>query len=103
VNNKNLMKEMQKICRVAQPDLIFFVGDSLAGNDALYQAKEFKKNVGIDASILTKLDADAKGGAALSISYETKKPILFIGIGQGYDDLEPFDRDQFISNILGVM
>ncbi|KKL98746.1 hypothetical protein LCGC14_1821330 [marine sediment metagenome] len=103
VNNKNLMKEMQKICRVAQPDLIFFVGDSLAGNDALYQAKEFKKNVGIDASILTKLDADAKGGAALSISYETKKPILFIGIGQGYDDLEPFDRDQFISNILDVM
>lgn len=103
VNNKNLMKEMQKICRVAQPDLIFFVGDSLAGNDALYQAKEFKKNVGIDASILTKLDADAKGGAALSISYETKKPILFIGIGQGYDDLEPFDRDQFISNILDIM
>lgn len=103
VNNKNLMKEMQKICRVAQPDLIFFIGDSLAGNDALYQAKEFKKNVGIDASILTKLDADAKGGAALSISYETKKPILFIGIGQGYDDLEPFDRDQFISNILDIM
>ncbi|MHA2185046.1 MAG: signal recognition particle-docking protein FtsY, partial [Promethearchaeota archaeon] len=76
--------------------------DSLAGNDVLYQAKEFKKKVGIDANILTKLDADAKGGAALSISYETKKPILFVGTGQGYDDLEPFDRDVFITNILDL-
>ncbi|MFX0059205.1 MAG: signal recognition particle-docking protein FtsY [Candidatus Hodarchaeota archaeon] len=102
VTDKNLMKEMQKIVRIAQPDLIIFVGDSLAGNDALNQAKEFKKNVGIDANILTKIDADAKGGAALSISYETKKPIIFIGVGQGYDDLKPFNRDFFISNILDI-
>ncbi|MFX1411644.1 MAG: signal recognition particle-docking protein FtsY, partial [Promethearchaeota archaeon] len=102
VTDKNLMIEMQKICRVANPDLIIFVGDSLAGNDALYQAKEFKQKVGIDANILTKLDADARGGAALSISFETKKPILFIGTGQSYGDLKPFDRDFFISNILDI-
>jgi len=102
VTDKNLMIEMQKICRVAQPDLIIFVGDSLAGNDALYQAKEFKKHVGIDANILTKLDADARGGAALSISFETKKPILFLGTGQNYEDLIPFDRDFFISSILDI-
>ena len=102
VSNKNLMREMQKIVRVAEPDLTLFVGDSLAGNDALNQAKEFNNSVGIDANILTKFDADAKGGAALSISYETKKPIIFIGVGQGYDDLEPFDRELFISNILDI-
>ncbi|MFX1493905.1 MAG: signal recognition particle-docking protein FtsY [Promethearchaeota archaeon] len=100
VSNKNLIIEMQKIVRIAEPDLIVFVGDSLAGNDALIQAKEFKNNVGIDANILTKLDADAKGGAALSISFETKKPIIFVGTGQTYDDLKPFDKDYFISNIL---
>jgi len=102
VSDKNLMTELQKIVRIAQPNLIVFIGDSLAGNDALYQAKEFKKYVGIDANILTKLDADAKGGSALSISYETKKPIIFVGIGQKYDDLEPFDRDLFVSNILDL-
>ncbi len=102
VSNKNLMREMQKIVRVAEPDLTLFVGDSLAGNDALTQAKEFNNEIGIDANILTKFDADAKGGAALSISYETKKPILFVGIGQGYDDIEPFNRELFISNILDL-
>ena len=102
VSNKNLMIEMKKIVRVASPDLIVFVGDSLAGNDALNQAKEFKKNVGIDANILTKFDADAKGGAALSISFETKKPIIFIGVGQGYDDLIPFNKNSFISKILDL-
>ena len=102
VSNKNLMIEMQKIVRVASPDLIVFVGDSLTGNDALNQAKEFKKNVGIDANILTKFDADAKGGSALSISFETKKPIIFVGVGQGYDDLVPFNKDFFISKILDL-
>ncbi len=102
VSNKNLMIEMQKIVKVAQPDLIVFVGDSLAGNDALNQAKEFNNKIGIDVNILTKLDADAKGGAALSISHETKKPIIFIGMGQGYDDLIPFDKEFFISSILEI-
>ena len=102
VSNKNLMIEMQKIVRVAEPDLIVFVGDSLAGNDALNQAKEFNRNVGIDANILTKLDADSKGGSALSISFETRKPIIFVGMGQKYEDLKPFDREFFISSILGT-
>lgn len=102
VSDKNLMIELEKIVRVAQPDLIIFVGDSLAGNDALFQAKEFKKHVGIDANILTKLDADAKGGAALSISFETRKPIIFMGVGQDYNDLEVFNRDLIISNILDL-
>ncbi|MHA1413327.1 MAG: signal recognition particle-docking protein FtsY [Promethearchaeota archaeon] len=101
VSNKNLMTEMQKIVRIAEPDLKVFIGDSLAGNDALNQAKEFNKYVGIDAHILTKFDADAKGGSALSISYETHKPIIFIGVGQKYDDLIPFNKDNFISSILG--
>ncbi|MFW9897343.1 MAG: signal recognition particle-docking protein FtsY [Candidatus Thorarchaeota archaeon] len=102
VSDKNLMMEIQKICRVAQPDLKLFIGDSLAGNDVLFQAKEFNKIVGIDANILTKLDADAKGGAALSISNETKKPILYVGTGQGYNDLKSFEKDIFIANILEI-
>lgn len=102
VTDNNLMVEMQKIVRISQPDLIVFVGDSLAGNDALFQAKEFNKKIGISANILTKLDADAKGGAALSILHETKKPIIFVGMGQGYDHLEPFRRDKFVSSILDL-
>ncbi|MFX1391521.1 MAG: signal recognition particle-docking protein FtsY [Promethearchaeota archaeon] len=102
VSDKNLMTEIKKICRVAQPDCRVFIGDSLAGNDALYQAREFNKNVGIDANILTKIDADAKGGAALSISFETNKPIIYLGIGQGYSDLKPFDKDFFVSSILDI-
>ncbi len=100
VSDSNLMRELQKICRVAQPDLTVFVGDSLAGNDALYQARAFNNQIGFEAIILTKLDADSKGGAALSISYETKKPILFLGTGQSYSNLEPYNKDLFISNIL---
>jgi fused signal recognition particle receptor len=100
--NRNLMLEMQKMVRVAQPDLVVFIGDSLAGNDVLYQAREFDRHVGIDANILTKFDADSKGGAALSISFETKKAVLFIGTGQGYNDLEPFNKDLFISSILDL-
>jgi fused signal recognition particle receptor len=100
VSDKNLMREIEKICRIANPDLKLFVGDSLAGNDALYQAKEFNKYVGIDASILTKLDADAKGGAALSVSHEIEKPIIFVGVGQKYEDLEKFNPDLFISSVL---
>jgi len=102
VNDQNLMREMQKIVRISKPDLCVFVGDSLSGNDVLYQAREFYKQVGIDACILTKLDADAKGGAALSISFETRKPILFVGVGQGYEDLELFDRNAFLSSILDL-
>jgi len=89
--NINLMDEMKKISRVANPHIKIFVGDALAGNDAIIQAQKFDEAVGVDGVILTKIDADAKGGAALSIAYTIGKPILFIGTGQGYDDLITFD------------
>lgn len=91
--NKNLMSEMEKIKRVSEPDMIIFVGDALAGNDAVEQAKEFEKSVGIDGVILTKIDADAKGGGALSIGHAVGKPMLFVGTGEGYEDLQEFDPE----------
>jgi len=97
--NRNLMDEMKKLVRVSNPDMKIFVGDSLAGNAVVEQAKKFSE-IGLDGSILTKVDADARGGAALSISYITGKPILFIGTGQGYDDLEPFDPKWLVERIL---
>ena len=99
--NKNLMDEMAKIVRVVNPDFVIFVADALTGNDVVEQAKEFDKSVGIDASILTKVDADAKGGAAVSITYLTSKPIAFLGVGQDYGDLYEFDPDVFVNQILG--
>ncbi|MDD5110972.1 MAG: signal recognition particle-docking protein FtsY [Candidatus Altiarchaeota archaeon] len=98
--NVNLMDEMKKIIRVAKPDLKIFVGDALTGNDAVEQARSFNDNAGIDAVILTKMDADAKGGSALSITHETKKPIILIGTGQGYGDLKEFDRNWFVDSII---
>jgi len=97
--NSNLMDEMKKIKRVAKPDLIMFVGDSLAGNDAIDQARKFHEAVGIDAVVLTKLDVDAKGGAALSISSAIGQPIAFVGIGQDYGDLMPFDATWIVERI----
>ena len=99
--NINLMEEMKKIKRVANPDLIIFVGDALTGNDAIEQAKRFNEVVGIDGVILTKVDADAKGGAALSIAYTIKKPLFFIGVGQGYDDQIPFRAEWMMEKIFG--
>ncbi|MBS7605170.1 MAG: signal recognition particle-docking protein FtsY [Candidatus Bathyarchaeia archaeon] len=98
--NKNLMAEMEKIVRVIRPDLVIFVGDALTGNDAVMQAEEFNKHVNINGSILTKMDADAKGGAAISIVYVTKKPILFLGIGQKYDDIEVFRPEVIVNRII---
>ncbi|NYT13664.1 MAG: signal recognition particle-docking protein FtsY [Candidatus Methanofastidiosa archaeon] len=97
--NRNLMDEMKKLVRVSNPDMKIFVGDSLAGNAVAEQAEKFS-DIGLDGSILTKVDADSRGGAALSISYITEKPILFIGTGQGYDDLEPFDPKWLVERIL---
>ena len=99
--NVNLMDEMAKIKRVAKPNLILFVGDALAGNDAVEQAKRFNEVVGIDGVILTKVDTDAKGGSALSVAYTIGKPLLFVGIGQGYDDQIPFDTQWMIDNLFG--
>ena len=97
--SKNLMEEVSKIIRVIKPDLKIFVGDSLAGNDTVNQAREFFEYTKYDGSILTKSDADSKGGAAISIAYLTHKPILYLGIGQGYGDLEEFDHDRFLDSI----
>jgi fused signal recognition particle receptor len=98
--NQNLMNELQKIKRVVCPDLTIFTVDSLIGNDAVTQAEEFNTCIGIDATILTKVDADVKGGSALSVTYVTQKPILFIGVGQTYKDLELFNPEKFVQMIL---
>jgi len=97
---RNLMEEMRKIARVTNPDLVVFVGDSLTGNDAVNQAEEFMKYVGIDFVILTKMDADAKGGAAISISKLIGRPVAYIGTGQDLEDLEPFDPERFVDKIV---
>ncbi|MCD6276331.1 MAG: signal recognition particle-docking protein FtsY [Thermoplasmata archaeon] len=99
--NRNLMDEMKKIKRVAKPHLTIFVGDALAGNDAIEQAKTFNDAIEVDAVILTKVDADAKGGAAISIAYEIGKPIIFLGTGQNYEDLMEFDVNWFLERIFG--
>jgi fused signal recognition particle receptor len=98
--NRNLMNELAKIKRIVNPNLTILTVDSLTGNDAVMQAEEFHKSVGIDATILTKVDADVKGGSALSVTYVTKKPILFIGTGQKYEDLEEFEPEGFLELIL---
>jgi len=100
-SNKNLLAEMAKIAKVAEPDLKLFVGDALTGNDALSQAKEFNEAIGIDGSILTKIDADPSGGSALSIVYVTRKPIVYVGTGQSYDDLQRFDPEWFARRLIG--
>ena len=99
--SKNLMDEMGKIVRVVKPDMKLFIGDSLAGNDTINQAREFFQYTNFDGAILTKIDADAKGGAAMSIAHITSKPITFVGVGQGYDDIIPFDPDKFIESLFG--
>jgi fused signal recognition particle receptor len=97
--NVNLMDEMRKICKVVEPDLTIFVGDALTGNDAVEQAVTFDKAVGFQGSILCKMDADARGGATLSISHVTGKPILFLGTGQDYDDLMEFKPEIILDAI----
>jgi len=96
---ENLLSEMEKICRVTKPDLKIFVAESIAGNDAIQQAKNFNEIIGIDGSILTKADVDEKGGTAISISYAIKKPIFYLGTGQEYEDLKLFDKEEFIKEL----
>jgi len=98
--NQNLMNELAKVKRVVAPDLTVLTLDSLIGNDAVMQAEEFHKCIGVDATILTKVDADVKGGSALSVTYVTQKPILFIGVGQTYKDLEVFNPEKFVNMVL---
>lgn len=99
--NVNLMDEMKKIKRVIKSDLIIYVGDALTGNDSVEQAQKFNDAVGIDGIILTKADADAKGGAALSIGYVIQKPILFLGTGQSYSDIMEFKPEWMVEQIIG--
>ncbi len=96
---KNLMKELEKIAKVCKPDLKIFIGESITGNDAVEQAKTFNSAIGIDGIILAKADVDEKGGTALSVGYITRKPILFLGTGQEYNDLESFDKRKFTEKL----
>ena len=97
--NSNLMQEVLKIKNVVNPDFTVFIGDSLAGNDLVSQTHEFFKFTEFNGSILTKVDADVKGGAILSILSETGKPIIYIGTGQEYKDLEKFNEERFLSGL----
>ena len=99
-NKTNLMEELRKVHRVTQPHLVLFVADALAGNDAVTQAVEFQRMLSFDGAVLCKLDTDAKGGAALSIAHSTGRPIVLAGIGQGYEDLIPFDPEWLLDSIL---
>ncbi|MBI87490.1 MAG: signal recognition particle-docking protein FtsY [Euryarchaeota archaeon] len=99
-NKSNLMEELRKVHRVTNPHLVIFVADALAGNDAVTQAVEFHKKLSFDGAALCKLDTDAKGGAALSISHATGRPIVLAGTGQGYGDLSPFDPSWLVDDLL---
>ena len=99
--NTNLLEEMKKIVRVTKPDLTILVVDALTGNDAVEQGKVFAQAVKIDGIILAKLDADVKGGSAVSLSYVMGKPVVLVGTGQKYDDLEPFKAEFIVKNMLG--
>ena len=99
-NKSNLMEELRKVHRVSEPHLVLFVADALAGNDAVAQAIEFQRILSFDGAALCKLDTDAKGGAALSIAHATGRPIVLAGIGQGYDDIIPFDPEWLVNSIL---
>jgi fused signal recognition particle receptor len=98
---KNLMAEIEKIARVCKPDLKLFVGESITGNDIIEQVKSFNEAVGLDGIILSKADIDEKGGTAISVGYITGKPILFLGVGQNYKDLEVFDKEKFLDKLFG--
>ncbi len=99
--NKNLLEEMRKIVRVTRPDLTILVVDALTGNDAVEQGKKFSEAVKIDGIILAKLDADVKGGSAISLSYIMNKPVALVGTGQRYDDLEQFQPETIVKNVIG--
>ncbi len=98
-SNENLIEEMKKIIRVARPDLKIFVGEAITGNDCIEQASTFHEAIGIDGIVLAKADVDEKGGAAVSVSYVTKRPILFLGTGQKYADLQPFSKEMVLRNL----
>lgn len=95
----DLMKEMEKIVKVSKPDLKIFVAESITGNDAVDQAKAFNDSIKLDGIILTKADVDEKGGTMISVSKVTGKPILYLGVGQEYGDLELFDKKKILDSL----
>lgn len=99
--SNDLMAQLEKINRVVDPDMAIFVDEAVAGQDAVKRAKQFDEAAAIDGSILTKADADSQGGAAISIAHATGKPILFLGTGQDYDDIQRFDPEQLVEQLLG--
>jgi fused signal recognition particle receptor len=96
---KNLMAQVEKIAKVCKPDLKLFIGESITGNDIIEQIKTFNNSVKIDGIILAKADIDEKGGTALSVGYTTQKPILYLGTGQEYKDLQKFDKNKFVESL----
>jgi fused signal recognition particle receptor len=100
-NKSNLMNQLEKIRRVMKPDLIVYVDEAVAGNDAVIRAAEFDRTVGADAVVLTKADMDSRGGAAISIAHTIGKPLMFLGVGQAYDDIIPFEPAQIVDELLG--
>lgn len=99
-NKANLMSQLEKIRRVMKPDLVVYVDEAVAGNDAVTRAAEFEKTVGADAIVLTKADMDSRGGAAISIAHTIGKPLMFLGVGQSYDDILPFEPAQVVEELL---
>ncbi|WP_435160355.1 signal recognition particle-docking protein FtsY [Halorubrum sp. SY-15] len=98
----DLMSQLEKIDRVVEPDLTLFVDEAVAGQDAVNRAREFDAAAEVDGAVLTKADADTSGGAAISIAYVTGKPVLFLGTGQGYDDIRRFDPEALVDDLLGT-
>jgi fused signal recognition particle receptor len=99
--SNDLMSQLEKIDRVVDPDMTLFVDEAVAGQDATQRARQFNEAAAIDGAVLTKADADSQGGAAISIAHVTGKPILFLGTGQGYEDLERFDPERIVDRLLG--
>ena len=100
--DEQLMEEMQSLKRLLNPQEVLFVADAMTGQDAVKSADEFHKKLTLTGVVLTKMDGDARGGAALSIRKVTGQPIKFIGVGEKYDALEPFHPDRIVSRILGM-
>lgn len=98
--NINLINQLRKMNRVIAPDMKIYVGESIAGNAIADQARTFNKEIGLDGVVLTKLDCDPKGGTVVSITKLTGVPIIYVGTGQGYSDIERFDAEKIIGEIL---
>ena len=98
--NRNLLEELDKIVRVTKPDMSVFIGDALSGHDIVNQVETFMRKPGFDTSILTKVDADVKGGSIINVAWTSKRPIIYLGTGQKYDDLIPFSKSWVINKLL---